>query len=175
MKNQTGARIIVRLLIAFFAFQGFSSCASRGESAETPAVADDQLAGLEEPKPLEVAPLNPDTPQPLPVNTSPVVEPPTPFIPPKKEIIEKVPSPKKEKAPPAKKEKSAAKKTADKSTENGIFKTTTKSCAMKSKPNAKSETLTTIPKGRKIWVEKKGAFYKVSRVKGVGYLATSCF
>ena len=30
-------------------------------------------------------------------------------------------------------------------------------------------------KGRKIWVQKSGAFYKVSRVKGVGYLAISCF
>ena len=160
MKNQSGARIIVRILLAFFALQGFSACASRGDSSEAPAVADDQLAGLEEPKPLDVAPLNPDTPQPLPVNTSPIVEPIKPLAP----AIEKMkPAPKK-----------TATEKSEKS-EKGIFKTTTKSCAMKSKPNAKAANLTTIPKGRKIWVEKIGAFYKVSRVKGVGYLATSCF
>ena len=167
MKNHTGARMIVRLLIAFFALQGFSACASRGDSSEAPAVADEQLAGLEEPKPLDVAPLNPDTPQPLPVNTSPIVEPANPMTPAKNE--------KKEKAPPIEKVKPAPKKRAAEKSEKGIFKTTTKSCAMKSKPNAKSATLTTIPQGRKIWVEKAGTFYKVSRVKGVGYLPTSCF
>lgn len=173
MTTKTAARNIARILMALFILQGFSACAMKGESApENPAIteSDDQLAGIKEPKPLEVAPLNPDTPQPLPVkNTVAETTPPVASAPAKVEKKETPAPTKKEMAAHVKKEKAA------KATENGVFKTTSKSCMMKSKPNAKAASLTTIPKGRKIWVEKVGAFYKVSRVKGVGYLATSCF
>ena len=76
---------------------------------------------------------------------------------------------------PRTRQKKPEAKAAGKASAKGAFKTTKKVCPLKEKPNSKAATLTSIPKGRKIWAEKAGAYYKVSRVKGVGYLAGSCF
>ena len=163
---------IAQVLAAVFILQGLSACALFGSpNAESPAAvqSDEQLVGIDEPKASDVAPLVPEgpivteAPQPIPINVPAKVET-------KVEAKVEAPTP----AKPEKK-KAVAKAAAVKPVENGAFKTTLNACMMKSKPSNKSSTLANIPKGRKIWVQKSGAFYKVSRVKGVGYLATSCF
>ena len=167
---------IAQVLAAVFILQGLSACALFGSpNAESPAAvqSDEQLVGIDEPKASDVAPLVSEgpivteAPHPIPINVPAKVE---------TKVETKVEA-KVEAPPPAKpeKKKAVAKAAAVKPVENGAFKTTLKACMMKSKPSNKSSTLANIPKGRKIWVQKSGAFYKVSRVKGVGYLAISCF
>ncbi len=189
-----------RLLFAAFILQSLTGCASRDEApSETPAVIEqeDQLATAESELKAGEAQLSElDSAAPLPVlpisneTTAQQLEPakkapPIPDSPVLNSKIRSKVEPKAEaktsvKAADKNADKKSAKnkkssEAADEKSDNGGFKTTKKACDMKSKPSAKSATLTTLPKGRKIWADKQGGFYKVSRVKGVGYLAASCF
>ena len=165
-------KAMVMLFLAIVIFQGLSACALRPDAKDaeesTPSIMDqdDQVSGA-------ATELKTETPQPLPVSES-VGQ--LPVIKGEPSLSSEMTPPKKVTKDTAKKEplKKAAEKMASTSGQ-GAFKTTAKICLMKSKADAKSETLTTVGKGRKLWVVKSGSFYKVSRVKGIGYLAKSCF
>ena len=173
----------IRLLFAAFILQSLTGCANRGEAPpETPAVIEqeDQLATAEgELKAGEAQLSELDSASPLPVlpisneTTAQQLEPakkapPMPDSPVLNSKIRSKVEPKAETKSSAKVvEKNADKKAAknkkseaaDEKSDNGGFKTTKKACDMKSKPSAKSATLTTLPKGRKIWADKQGGFY----------------
>ncbi len=127
--------------------------------AATAAAVDDKAATTDE------------SPSMAPVNEAPQVvelekkEKQKPQIEKPVKVVQKLPAKK------AQKESGAESKSSGK----GSFKKTVKNCDMKSKPNAKSKVLTNVSKGKKLWVEDAGKFYKVFRTKDVGYLSKSCF
>lgn len=180
--------ILVTFCFLILSFQ-IIGCSSRepevqDESALATGV-NDALEGTDAPVAADqgdVAPPAPPVDEPVAKEQSsaPAAPPPT-TLPPKTKVstpppsvVEApapTPSPKEKKGLPA---KVAAKKEVV-SAGKGSFKTTNVPCPMKAKPNPKAKVLTTVPEGRKLWVEKAGSYYKVFRKKDAGYLAASCF
>jgi hypothetical protein len=173
------SKFVIYSLFLLCLIHGLSGCASKGsEIDDSPAPVSDKDDGLVPPEPTS----NPAEASSVTGDNSAAESSTSVPLP----VMKETPEPKAEKSEPVKSSESAApkkvhaaaktsSKAPDKASAKGAFKVTTKKCAMKSKPSADAKTLVSLPKGRKVWVEKSGKYYKVHRTKDVGYLAISCF